>query len=475
MTLKTNKKMCTRLVATLVSLAIVAMALSPLELAQAQSNVNLNTHQLLVVGPDSYQSTVQKFVDFKNSQGVSAHYVSTESINKTLSNGDFVLGLHNYISQEIIQSGLEYVILVGTYDQVPTKYVYSPSSDLDIADFNYKPTDWYYAVPNWNDSQVGLFGGNIPQIAVGRLPVKDAQELEQTISKIIFVEENLGKGSFVSLQDPNLGADSGLNVPCSAVPFNTNLTSTRLAQVLSENVSYAATYTHGTPDALWTQTGADKWAPLFSSKDVASLKSTFGIMYVVACFTGAIDLGEEGLARALITSPTGPALVIASSRTESLNNYIPSAFWDKFFETGSVGDSFVFSIQSYLSNPAVFSADLKAFQKYNFYLDKVIYGDVSWTINNHKVEVPVNLSVSTQPEVVLQKALETSSQNEDGTKLSGLWLTLPFGAVSFSSILAGALWHVRRKNSEVQMGVLEKVFIVSSENVAECVQVEKLV
>ena len=475
MKLKAHKKSGRRLVVTLITLAVIALTLLPLELTFAQTDFNATVSPLLlIVGPESYVCSVQRFIEFKESQGITARYISTESINKTLSNDDFVLGLHNFIAKEVTQSGLKYVILVGTYDQVPTKYVYSPSSDLDVADFNYKPTDWYYAVPNWNDSQVGLLGGNVPQIAVGRLPVKDTFELEQTLSKIISVEENFGMGSFVLLQDPNLGADSALNVPYSAVAFNTNLTSTCLAQVLSENVSYAASYTHGTPSALWTQTATDQWAPLFSSKDVASLKSTFGIMYLVACFAGAIDLGEEGLARALVTSPMGPALVIASSRTESLSNYISSAFWDKFFETGKVGDSFVFSIQSYLSNSAVFSSDLKAFQKYNFYLDKVIYGDVSWTINNHDVKAPANFALSTQPDVVLLNVVDASGQNEGSTKLSGFLMAFPLAVIFLSCVLVfRVLCYGRREGFDVQIGDLWGVLIGSSENVTSQFLVEK--
>jgi hypothetical protein len=466
MTLKSGKVICRRLAVALILLTIIAMTLPPLSLALAQSSEGTDAYQLLIAGPRNYQDSIQRFIDFKKSQGISAHFVSTEDINSTISNGNFVLGLHDYIAQEVKQSGIKYLIIVGNYDQVPTKYVYSPSNDLEIADFNYKPTDWYYSVPDWSDSQIGLLGGNVPQIAVGRLPVKNIQELEQTLSKIISVEENLGAGSFVSLQDPNLGADSDLNVPHSTISFNTNLTSNRLAEVLSENVSYAVSYTHGTPSGLWTQIGTDQWAPLFSSKDVASLKSTFGIMYTVACFTGAIDLKEDGLARALITSPAGPALVIASSRTESLSSYIPSAFWDKFFETGNVGDSFVFSLQSYLSDSAVFSSDSKAFQKYNFYLDKVIYGDVSWSISNMKAPAPVDLGSSTQPNAVLLNALEERSQNEGNVKLSGLWMAFPFGVIFLSCALAVRLWRKSRNGDNIQIGVLPEVFVISSESVS---------
>jgi hypothetical protein len=458
MWLKTSRN----IVVTLLSITIIAITLTPIETVSAQSNVNYSANQLLIVGPESYALSLQKFIDFKASQGISTRFISTQTLNSTFSNGDFVLGLHDYIAQEYQQYGLKYVILVGTYDQVPTKYVYSPSSDLDVADFNYKPTDWYYAVPDWIDAQVGLLGGNTPQIAIGRLPVRNAQELDQTLSKIISAEENKTEGSFVALQDPNLNADSGLNFAVSLVDFNVNLTSANLAQKLSDNVSYVASYSHGTPGALWTQKGSDQWTPMFSCKDLANIKSTFGIMYLVACFTGEIDLKEEGLARALITSPSGPALVIASSRTESLSNYIPSAFWDRFFETGKVGDSFVFSLQSYLFNSAVFSSDSKAFQKYNFYLGKVIYGDVSWAVETYKVKAPENLASSTQPNTLILNADGTGSKNGGSPQLSSFWIAFPLVAILLSCVLAlKMLGFSRRKDCSVE---IERVPVFSADS-----------
>jgi hypothetical protein len=465
------KKISRKIAMTFILLAIM-LTLPSLELCFAQSSISRPVNQLLLVGPESYKSTVQRFIDFKESQGTPTLYTSTEDINKTLSSEDFVLELHNYIATQIKQFGLKYVILVGTYELVPTKYVYSPSSDLDVADFNYKPTDWYYGVPDWNNSQVGLLGGNIPLIPVGRFPVKNTQELDQMLSKIISVEESFCGGSFVALQDPNLSSDSGLSFAYSTVSLDVNFSPSSLARVLSENVSYVASYSHGTPGALWTQPANDQWIPILSSKDVSNLNSTFNIMYLVACFTGELDLQEEGLARALITSSMGPAFVIASSRTESLSNYIPSAFWEKFFETGNVGESFVFALQSYLLNSDVFSADLKAFQKYNFYLDKVLYGDVSWTINNNEVNSPDNVVSSTQSDIVLFN-VEAGNQSEGSIGVTGFWVALPVIIILLSCVFAFKVSGSRLRNRSKVGNRYFPVAVDSSAKVGSSFSVEK--
>ncbi|MEM3469289.1 MAG: C25 family cysteine peptidase, partial [Thermoproteota archaeon] len=138
-------------------------------------------YDLLVIGPGSYMGILQGFLDFKAAQGVKAKFYPIELINVNATGQSIVEKLHDFIAEEHMRSGVKYLLLVGTYEHVPTKYVYSPSDEHGLADFNYKPSDWYYGVPDWNESEVGLLGGNIPRIAVGRLPVRNEEELDRLI------------------------------------------------------------------------------------------------------------------------------------------------------------------------------------------------------------------------------------------------------------------------------------------------------
>ncbi|MEM2513506.1 MAG: hypothetical protein QXU81_04210, partial [Candidatus Bathyarchaeia archaeon] len=96
----------------------------------------------------------------------------------------------------------------------------------------------------------------------------------------------------------------------------------------------------------------------------------------------------ESLARALITSPTGPIVVIASSRVDIFDVQISSKFWEVFSETRDVGISFLKALQSYLCDQTIFSSKEPRFQKYNLYLTKVIYGDISWRITENSRNNP---------------------------------------------------------------------------------------
>ncbi|MBS7610053.1 hypothetical protein KEJ19_05755 [Candidatus Bathyarchaeota archaeon] len=362
----------------------------PITTIRAENISNSDPYDLLIIGPEAYRSSLQRFIDFKRTQGIIAKYFSIEEINaclaaiKSIADLPLTEKIHAFVSREYERSGIKYLLLAGTYASVPTKYVYSPSYEFEIADFNYKPTDWYYAVPEWKDSQIGLLRGNLPEIAVGRLPVKDEEELERLLSKIILVEGRLRAGSFLVFGD-SIESEALLSVPYVFYEADGNLTEKIKSNTLFHGVSYAMSCSHGSPSTLWTKETDGEWKALLSSKDIKGIESIYGIHYLFACFTGALDLEvEEGesLARALIVSAKGPALVIASSRTDGSDTEIPSYFWNAFFETGDVGRSFLYALRRYLSDPSIFSKETPRYQYYNFYLTKVIYGDVSWRVKD---------------------------------------------------------------------------------------------
>ncbi len=390
------------LISVLVTLAFPSIPLLSPVLTEASGN-----YDLLIVGPESYRVRLREFLDFKATQGINANYFSIEWVDANFPGSCTVERLHDFIAREYGCYGIKYLLLVGTYEQVPTRYVYSPSDELGLADFNYKPSDWYYAVPDWKDLEVGFLGGNIPKIAVGRLPVKDEEELERTLRKIIREETSFQPGLFLILNDPGVNANSLLDALSACRASGVNVASTTLDESLFNNVTYMVSITHGNPDALFTRTADDGWKILMASEDVNKIGETYAVHYMVACFTGALDLGSESLARVLITSAGGPALIIASSRTEWSDNPILSRFWECFFATGDIGISFVEAVESYLLDQNIFSSSRPSFSSYNFYLNKVVYGDVSWRIKDPRNSL-VGTDVLSNP-----GALAKDGGNED--------------------------------------------------------------
>lgn len=360
------------------------------------------SYEMLIIGPELYMDEIQRFINFKMGQGIAARYFSTELINGSIQGSNIASKIHEFVAGEYEQLGIKYLLLVGNYAQVPAKYVYSPSNEFDVADFNYKPTDWYYGVPDWDDSRIGLLEGNIPKIAVGRLPVNNEEELNQVVSKMIAVEKDFNCSRLLIFDGLNGALNSFLRSSSAHYYISdSNLTISMLNRILSvEKAGYIVSYMHGSPDALWARTSDGMWKKIMTCEDVRAINKTYGVHYLIACFTGALDLGNKSLARALISSPAGPALVIASSRVEVFDIQISSKFWESLFKTGDVGMSFLEALQSYLCDREIFSSDEKRFQKYNLYLTKVIYGDISWRITkNAEDDLPINYA---RPDLYLE-------------------------------------------------------------------------
>lgn len=368
-----------RLILILLIATMIFLDDSLLNLALAETPA---CYDLLVVGPESYRAILQCFLDFKAAQGINTKFLPIERFNMNATGQSIVERLHEFVAEEYRQSGIKYLLLIGTYEQVPTKYVYSPSDENGLADFNYKPSDWYYGVPDWNDSEVGLLGGNIPRVAVGRLPVRNEEELGRVIQKIIRAEADLQQGLFLILNDQSVNAEALLNTLGTYRPVRMNMTSITLHTSFFDNIAYLVTITHGNPGVLFTRTPEGEFKALMTSKEAGEIGENYAIHYMAACFSGALDLEDESIARVLVTSAGGPALVIASSRTEWSENPILPAFWKHFFNTGDVGRSFVKAVESYLLDTSIFSSSKPSFSQYNFYLNKVIYGDVSWRIKD---------------------------------------------------------------------------------------------
>jgi hypothetical protein len=286
------------------------------------------------------------------------------------------------VAGEYRRSGICYLLLVGDYEQVPAKYVYSPSYEEDFADFNYKPTDWYYGVPNWSESQTGFLSGNVPEIAVGRLPVKDVSELENFVSKMVDVESEVRHGGFIVYTSLGVTVNPTLGLQYTYYKFEGEAEIKPLTQILKGGVAYALTYTHGGPSGLWAKSEGGTWKAIMTCEDAERFDASYNIHFLAACFTGALDLQSESLGRVLAVSPMGPALVIASSRTQTCDDPIISFFWENYFETGDVGKSILKAIKEYLSDGRVFSVEKPKFQKYNLYLTKVVYGDISWRVKD---------------------------------------------------------------------------------------------
>lgn len=185
-----------------------------------------NLVDYLIITRGMFRSTIENFVTWKESKGLSVAVENVDNIINDHSGVDNLGKIRNCIKQYYQDNQVKWVLLVGDADpddgppdggapsyaldknwEVPTRYVWNPDGAGDDSytnmDDNYTPTDYYYAglTDNWDadaDSKFGESSNNstqeeadwVAEVYVGRWPVRTTSELQTVMSKTINSENN---------------------------------------------------------------------------------------------------------------------------------------------------------------------------------------------------------------------------------------------------------------------------------------------
>jgi len=151
-----------------------------------------NDYDLLILTIDEFKGDFEPLKDSHNAEGIKTEI-------KTLGDISFFPGsvtaedIREFIKNEYINSGIEYVLLGGDADIIPAKNLYFGT--YNSRDF-YGPSDLYYSCldgtfnfdgdERWGESTDGENGGDIDLVAeiyIGRACVGDATEIEHFVDK----------------------------------------------------------------------------------------------------------------------------------------------------------------------------------------------------------------------------------------------------------------------------------------------------
>lgn len=156
----------------------------------------------LIVTTAAMADAFQRLADHRTALGLPSLVVTLDQVAATTRQGaDFAETLRNYVIDAYSKWGVDYLVLGGDTEVIPTRYVRStfyPSNGFtDI------PTDHYFGGldGNWNADGDELFGepfrssvdpGDFidfgPEVAVGRVPVTTAFEANAFVDKVIAYE-----------------------------------------------------------------------------------------------------------------------------------------------------------------------------------------------------------------------------------------------------------------------------------------------
>jgi len=207
------------------------------QLISNQFPFNLNVlPDYLIITINALKPAFQQLADWETKKGIPALIVTFENdINGKYPGIDTAEKIRNYLIDVTTNQVWGYgyglfVLLGGDYHIIPARL-----ANLDTYDNVWKPTDLYYATVNgdWNANGNQQFGESQDQVDesqanfVGRVPVSNAQDVQNYTNKVIEYEtlvdlnSNIIPSNFLS-NDLILGANLGGTDPIYNPPYNTS-------------------------------------------------------------------------------------------------------------------------------------------------------------------------------------------------------------------------------------------------------------
>jgi hypothetical protein len=324
--------------------------LQPLSITSNQPstlNKGSNGADYLIVTHKDFAQSIQPFASFKQSQGYAVAVVDVEDIYD-----EFSFGMH---SPEAVKDFLnwtylhwqkqpQYVLLAGSGSLDPRNYTGLVATDLvpvkliDTSSMETASDDWF----------VDFNNDGIPQISIGRLPVRTAADASDLVSKIISYEQSDNKAdSAVLVSDISDNAD--FNAPnaqlramvpsqmsvISIVRGQTNTDArTELLDQLSQGGKIVNYEGHGSVN-LWRGnllTSSD--AQLLNNHEASPLLVTMTCLNAYFVDPRAVSLGE-----ALVRVHKGGAVSVwaSSAMTDTGNQTVLNqAFFQQLFGNANI-------------------------------------------------------------------------------------------------------------------------------------------
>ncbi len=165
--------------------------------------VGTDDYEILIVTPEYFIPAFEELTNFYLLRGLKSKIISIEDIDTGMIGDDLQERIRNYIIDEYQDHHIRFVLLGGDSEYVPCRGFYGyVSSGEGYEDFSI-PSDLYYSAldGNWNsdnDSQWGETGEEdfLPEVAVGRFPIQNSEELDIMIHKTISYQNNPVLGEF---------------------------------------------------------------------------------------------------------------------------------------------------------------------------------------------------------------------------------------------------------------------------------------
>lgn len=303
----------------------------------------------LIITHEDLEDELIPFAEWKSQKGLFTRILTTEYIGSAYEGKDLAMKMRNCVMDIEHRHDLDYLLIVGDYDKVPTRYSYNDYPYTAYGEPGYYATDGYFACVDagttWNKdndanyAEPGEIDDPVPDMAVGRLAINSPSVLRSVLSDLIQRDKELPYSSYnnipiymVGNPNPNPGNpvnvmghfwdDYGKDVFDDRETMHYDGTGTMsfskssVKKVMDDRHQFMGYFSHGTPTDI---------PNLYDRNDVPDLSGNghAGVFFAMACSTGWFDKPGTGanyfsgdcLAEVLTETPKkGVAGYIGASR-----------------------------------------------------------------------------------------------------------------------------------------------------------------
>jgi hypothetical protein len=149
-----------------------------------------DNYQILVITAPQFEDEFEDYRMLYLIRGMKTEIATTGDIASTMPGADLQEKIRNYIIQEYQEKGVEYVLLGGDVEHIPSRGFYCyVESGWGYEDYNI-PADLYYSALDgtWNDDGDNMWGeigedDLLPDVSVARWPFSSLEQLQRLLNK----------------------------------------------------------------------------------------------------------------------------------------------------------------------------------------------------------------------------------------------------------------------------------------------------
>jgi hypothetical protein len=162
----------------------------------SSSTCSLESYDYVIITTSSLEKSVEFLKNWKTLIGYSVNIVNTSWIYSNYAASDEQESIRNFLVDKYMSWGIEYVLIVGSHNEIPMRYCCTSSSSGDAI-----PSDYYYAdlTSDWDSDGDKIYGEEnedaldfTAEVWVGRIPVDNPSVVKNICQKTIDFERDTG-------------------------------------------------------------------------------------------------------------------------------------------------------------------------------------------------------------------------------------------------------------------------------------------